>query len=120
MMLPEETKKNVINLILRRLTIISDKVFQRRVWIEGVGPECDSFDDAVCDIIPQVEAVLEEREQFALTPVQYEILSNFQNKFQQFSDDYDFPELFIDTPEWDEITKMAKEVLKVFNYQPKK
>jgi len=37
--------------------------------------------------------------------------------FDTFCDDNDYPEEFIDTLEWDNITKLAQEVLIAFNYQ---
>ena len=34
-----------------------------------------------------------------------------------FSDENDWPANFIDTPEWDRLVEMAKEMLKAFNYK---
>lgn len=34
-----------------------------------------------------------------------------------FSDNNNWPQKFIDTHQWNEITEMAKEVLKAFNYE---
>ena len=41
----------------------------------------------------------------------------FLNEFRTFADENNYPEEFIDTPEWARITEMAKEVLKAFDYQ---
>ena len=105
---------------LNNINGISDKNYQRRVWINNEGPEWDDFVETVCHFFPDVDGILEHYREFGLTEEQYYSLKNFRDKFELFSNENDFPELFIDTPEWDEITKMAKEVLKAFNYQPKK
>jgi hypothetical protein len=39
-----------------------------------------------------------------------------RDEFRIFADENDFPEEFIDTPEWAIIMDMAKDVLKAFNY----
>jgi hypothetical protein len=53
---------------------------------------------------------------FWITDSQYQILRKFRDKFRAFSDGHSYEPLFIDTPEWSEITEMAKEVLKAFHY----
>jgi len=120
MTLTNEDRSNILNFLLGRLSNISDKEFQKIIWVEGRGPEMDSFEDAVCDFFGDGEGILEHYQEFGLSIEQYQALKTFSDKFHIFSRANDFPRFFIDTPEWDEITKMAKEVLKVFNYQPKK
>ncbi len=39
-----------------------------------------------------------------------------RDEFRIFADKNEFPEEFIDTPEWANIVNLAKEVLKAFNY----
>jgi len=119
MNLSEKARKDILKFILELISDISDKDYQTRVWIRAEGPESVDFSETVC-YFSQCDDVLEKYKDFGLTEDQYHILLNFSNKFRAFYRENDFPELFIDTPEWDEITKMAKEVLKVFNYQPKK
>ena len=36
-------KKGVLNRFLETISIISDKNFQKRIWIKGLGPECSDF-----------------------------------------------------------------------------
>ena len=116
----ELNRQHVMNAFLKNLWRISDKDYQKRVWIEARGPECHDFDEAVCDFFGDGEGILEHYQEFGLSIEQYQTLKVFSDKFDTFSRANDLPRLFIDTSEWDEITKMAKEVLKVFNYQPKK
>jgi len=46
-MLADE-QKNIIRNFLKNISHISDKNYQKRIWIKGEGLECDSFDDACC------------------------------------------------------------------------
>ena len=52
-----------------------------------------------------------------ITDSQYQIIRKFQDVFGAFWEENGWPPKFIDTPEWNEITEMAKEVLKGFNYE---
>ena len=98
---------------------ISDKEYQKRVWIRGEGPEVDDFTEAVC-YFSDMEFILENYEEYPITKEQYQILDKFRNAFDEFIDGprpgY-LPQEFIDTPEWTKITEMAKEVLTAFDYK---
>ena len=74
-------------------------------------------DETCCRFFDDGASVLENYKDFWITDSQYHILKNFWDKFEAFADDNHWPHKFIDTPEWNEITEMAKEVLKVFNYE---
>ncbi len=110
-------KKQILDSFIRIVDHISDKEYQKRVWIRGDGPQCDDFVETVCFFFPEAEGILENYKQFGITSSQYRILVKFHGLFRTFSDENDWPEKFIDTPEWEKITEMAKEVLKAFNYQ---
>ena len=47
-MLTEEDKKYILNEFLINISHISNKEYQRRIWIKGEGPECGDFDEAIC------------------------------------------------------------------------
>lgn len=115
-MLIDKDKKYTLNEFLRHLSHMQDKKYQRRIWIKNEGPECQAFDDAVCDFFDIGDPILDDYKSFGVTEIQYKLLKTFRNEFKAFSDENDFPEDFIDTPEWERITEMAKEVLKAFNY----
>ncbi len=119
MKLNDEEKKHTFNEYLRHLSHLLDKEYQRRVWIRGEGPECQAFDDAVCDFFDIGDPILSDYKEFGITEIQYSLLKKFRNKFRVFANDNDFPEEFIDTLEWEKITEMAKEILEAFDY-PKK
>jgi len=118
-----EDREQILISVLENIEGISDKEYQRRVWIRGEGPECYDFDEAVCDFFDDGDPVIENYKDFGITESQYYILKKFRDEFEAFCDrpelKYYHPLLFIDTPEWEEITEMAKEVLKAFNYQKK-
>lgn len=109
-------RKQILDSFLDNLYRISDKEYQKRVWIKGQGPECHDFDEAVCDFFADGDPILKDYKSFELIESQYHLLKKFRDEFRIFADENDSPEEFIDTPGWNKITEMAKEVLKAFNY----
>ncbi len=113
----EKNRKQIMTTFLSILDNISDKEYQKRIWIRGEGPEVDDFDETVCHFFQEGDGIIEEYKDFGLTEHQYKLLKKFRHQFEIFSDENDFPEEFINTPEWARIMDMAKDVLKAFNYQ---
>lgn len=116
-MLTEEDRKYILNEHLRNIHHISDKEYQKRVWIQGKGPECDDFDETCCHFFDDGDPILENYKDFGITEAQYKVLRKFRDAFRTFSDENNWPPEFIDTPEWAKIMSLAKEVLKAFNYR---
>ena len=114
-MLSNDSKKQILVWVQELIKNVSDKAYQNRVWIRGEGPECDDFDETCCNFFGAVDPLLKDYKDYWLTDNQYQILKNFRDEFEKFSDVNDLPQLFIDTPEWTRITLMAKEVLKTSN-----
>jgi hypothetical protein len=112
-----EVKKQIVEGFIAIFTRISSKEFQKRIWIMGKGPEMDSFDDTVNEYSIECDSIIENYKYFGITESQCQILKKFRDKFKPFYRENDFPEDFIDTPEWNEITEMAKDVLKEFDYK---
>jgi hypothetical protein len=118
-MLTDKDRKQILNSVLETIEGISDKEYQKRVWIRGAGPEVDDFDETCCNFFGDGDPILENYKEFGLTEAQYLVLKKFRDNFRAFSDEnYWFPE-FIDTPEWAKIMDLAKDVLKAFNFQKK-
>ena len=110
-------RNQILNSFLENLFFISDKEYQKRIWIEGKGPECYSFEDAVCNFFDLGEYIFQNHEGYGITDNQYHLLVQFRDEFKSFADENDWPHLFIDTLEWAKIISMAKEILEAFNYQ---
>lgn len=110
-----EAKKQILEGFVDIISRFASKSYQNRIWIRGEGPEVDAFDDAVCDYFGQSGSILFNYKEFGVNEMQYHLLKKFENAFQKFSDKNDYPELFIDDPEWAEIIEMAKDILKAFN-----
>ncbi|MDE3046687.1 MAG: hypothetical protein KGJ02_08640 [Verrucomicrobiota bacterium] len=117
MELTAEERRYILKEFLRDIFHISDKEYQRRIWIRGEGPECDYFDEAVCRYSSSADSIFAEREKYGISEVQLNLLKKFHEEFEKFWEENDLPQIFIDTPEWTKITLMAKEVLEVFDYQ---
>ena len=101
---------------LRLISRISDKEFQMRVWIKGIGPECIDFDETCERFFLGGVNVIKDYKDYGITEHQHEILEEFKILFRKFSNDNDFPELFINSPEWQQVVDKAKKVLEAFNY----
>ena len=114
----EEGKKYRVKTLLETIEGISDKEYQKRVWIRGEGPECDDFCETVNNFSDDADPVLEDYRFYGLTETQYISLKEFSDQLDIFSGKHPGSELeFIDSPEWHRITEMAKEVLKAFDYK---
>jgi hypothetical protein len=120
MKLSNEDKKNILEGFIDIFTRIASKEYQKRIWIRGEGPEVDSFDDAVNDFFIECDSILENYKDFGITDRQCEILEKFHNQFRTFCDERDWPQEFIDTPEWNKITEMANEILNTFHYKKRR
>lgn len=114
-----QTRKQILNSFLENLNGISDKLYQKRIWIEAKGPEVHSFDNAVCDFFDLGEYIFDNYEGYNITEKQQKILDKFRKEFESSIDgDRPYlPEEFIDTLEWEQIINLAKDVLKAFDYK---
>lgn len=109
-------RKQIMETFIRMVDHISNKEYQKRAWIKG--EEAD-FDEAVCLFFGDGDSILENYQDFGITESQYKLLKKLRDEFRIFADNNDFPEEFIDTPEWERIMNLAKDVLKEFDYQKK-
>ena len=55
---------------------IADAEYQARVWVQGEGPECSSFVEAMCGFFDDAQAgyVLKNHKEFRLSPEQTKAL----------------------------------------------
>ena len=113
----DKDRKQILASCLNVIAGISDKEYQKRVWIRGEGPEVDDFDETICNLFQDGDGVLAEYKDFGVTEIQYQLLKKFRTEIQVFSDENDWPPEFIESPEWEKIMNSAKEVLDAFNYQ---
>ena len=107
----------VLLFFLDLINSISDKKYQEKAWIKGEGSECDSFDELVCVFLEEYMEIKKNYKRHNISESQYLLLNSFCREFESFSNENDWPYLFIDTHEWNKITKLAKDVLKAFNYK---
>lgn len=116
-MLTDQEKKQILDNYIGIVHDISNKEYQIRVWIEQRGPECDSFEDAVCDFFSMGNYIMDNPIEYGLADAQHKILQLLRYQLREFlADNYWFPFL-IETPEWKQIINTAKEVLEMFDYR---
>ncbi len=109
-------RKQILETLISTIADVSDAEYQKRVWIEGQGPECDDFDEFVSYFFDETEAVLNDYQKFGITDVQYQLLKSFQDELKNFCNKNYYPKEFISSSEWKKIMLMAKEILKAFNF----
>lgn len=112
-----EVRQQIVEGFIDIFTRIASKEYQKRIWIKGEGPEVDAFDDTVNDFFIECDSIIENYTYFKITESQCVLLKKFRKDFQVFCDENDFPEIFIDSPEWENITVMAQDILRAFNHK---
>ena len=117
-MLTYEVGQKMLRNTLQALRWISDQDYQKRVWIQGEG--ANDFDETICYFFDNCDVVLKYSKLCGITENQYNTLEIIKHSLEEFSTHHHYEPEFIDTPEWDEITKMAKEVLQAFHYESDK
>ena len=85
--------------------------------IRREGPEVDDFDETVCHFPQDGNGIIQHYKDFKITDEPYHLLVKFDVFCHGPALKYYLPQEFIDTPEGEEIIKMAKDVLKASNYQ---
>lgn len=120
-MFTDKDRKQILENFLETIEGISDKEYQKRIWIKGKGPEVDDFDETVCHFFDDGDPILKNYKDYGITDVQYHLLMKFRTLFDTFVNGPKpyLPEDFINTSKWKKIMKKAKDVLKAFDY-PKK
>ena len=109
-------RKQIMETFFSVINHIADKEYQKRAWICGKPPGTD-FDETVNLFADISDPILKNYQDYGITDNQYQILKKFRAKFEIFWEENSLPAAFIDTPEWHEITEMAKKVLQAFNYK---
>lgn len=66
---------------------LSDKEYQKRVWLRGEGPEVDDFDETVCHFSQEANGIIANYKDFGITEVQYRLLKKFREEFETFSNE---------------------------------
>ena len=110
-----EVAKRMLMNLLEIISDFSDKEYQKKAWLCGEPPGTD-FDETVCQFVDIGDPILDNYKECEMNDSQYRILKEFRDKFRGFSEKYYHPYEFINTPEWNEITEMAKQVLKAFHF----
>lgn len=67
-------RRQILDSFLENLNGISDKEYQRRIWIEGQGPEVDNFIETVCDFFDLGEYIFNNYKAYHITDQQKSLL----------------------------------------------
>lgn len=113
-------KKQIFNSFFDTIVEFSDKDFQEKIWIKGLGPECSSFEEAICHFFDEGEGIFKSYKDYGISDKNYRLLLELSKKLRAFLNKIpiqpDPHDILID-PKWHEIQKLAKKVLITFNYK---
>ncbi len=84
-----QIKRQILEEFLKNLSLIQNKEFQKKIWIEGLGPQVHSFDEAICDFFDLGEYIFANPESYGLTNEQLNLLTKFREQFKDFADEHD-------------------------------
>lgn len=112
-------RKAILDNFLDNITNISDREYQKRVWIRAEGPECDDLSETICEFCDGVRIIFTDYKNYNITDAQYRLMLELRNEFKAFYNTHYDPSEFIYSPEWEKIMQMAKNVLIAFNFQKK-
>ncbi len=113
-------KQQILKCFLETVAEISDEDFQERIWVKGLGPECSSFEEAICHFFDDGEPILKNYKEFKITDKQYEEVIQLCDELQKYCDKVPVvvnDQEVLEDPEWGKIIKIAKEVLEAFDYK---
>lgn len=113
-------RQQILRTFLETIFEISNKEFQEKIWIKGLGPECSSFEEAICHFFDEGEPIMKKYKTYNIGNDQYQKIIILNDKLRKFLDKTPMlvhEENIIFDPEWIEIREKAIDVLKAFNYK---
>ena len=118
-MMNDLNRKKIVRELLDTVYGVSSREYQERVWLKGLGPECDSYDETICNFFDTAKDVIKNYKEFKLTEYERDVLEEFWNVFDKFDNsEYRryFEKDFIYTPQWEYVMKKAQGVIKAFKF----
>ena len=114
-----------LDCFIKNIFHISDQKYQQSVWVHAEGKQCEEIDDAVCDFFDEGDSIIDNYQDFGITETQHQYLLALREKLDFFMDEHEIfsqqipVSQLINLPEWHEVMKSAKDVLRVFHYKKK-
>lgn len=92
---------------------ISDKEYQERIWVKGLGPESDSFDETINDFFYFTEKINKDYKKYELEEDEYDLVKKMEEQIIFFCSSQPVvgnDAEIIKDPHWHKIQDLAKEV----------
>jgi len=111
---------------LDNIQCLASKSFQERVWLKGLGPEVDDYNEAISmyySSIPKDEAEALERLKTAFTEKEIDIIMQFHRVLDNFITKNGWElshEELMENLEWINVREEAKKVCDYFKVEPLK
>ena len=120
MSIEEEIVKGILSVIEN----ISNAQLQQKTWVEGGGHPYAFFEETMHQVFDDYELaeILNNYENYGISNEQYKLLNKFYKLLNQYSHEKMSwlqtidPKEILKDPRWHVIQKIAKEVLKAFNF----
>ena len=116
--------KQILKALIRVVKGLSDPKYQEDIWVKGVGPDCSSFEEAVCYFFDLLEPMEGEIESYDISVEQWSALKCLSESLDAFCgkvpEIVNAKEEVLPNPEWHKIQKEAKEVYRLFQEGKKK
>lgn len=111
---------------LENIQCLASKSFQERVWLKGIGPEVDDYNEAILmyySSIPKIEAEALERLKTAFSEEEIQVIMKFHGVLNDFIKkngwDLTHKEL-MENQEWINVREEAKKICDYFKVEPLK
>jgi hypothetical protein len=118
----DPSKEIVKDSLLTLIHKLANPIRQKELWIDNKRPSSKPFEEFLDDFYRTSRAneVITQYKDYEITEPQVEALKTLYMNLDRYKDkivDTNDLQKILDDPEWHEIQKLAKEVIKIFNYQ---
>jgi predicted nucleotide-binding protein (sugar kinase/HSP70/actin superfamily) len=109
-------RKQIMTTFLLAISRLADEDYQKRIWIQELGPECEDYADFINYFLYEGREILKDPLNFNLKSNQLAKLKQLQKEVEEFNKkNSTCPEKFTSCFDWKKIINTAKEFLKSFN-----
>lgn len=111
----KDTHSFVLNFLRDVVETLADVDYQKRVWVKGEGPECDSFDETINDFFYYYESIVKRKEIREIKENEIQLIKKLKNEIDTFDTDIPWDgtdEGVLSNPGWPRVVNAAEELSK--------
>lgn len=111
-----EKRKQILQVLLQKLSHLGDQEYQKRMWIDGQGSKDNDFKAHIDYFFYKGWSLLKNYKELKFTDDQYSLLSNLRGQIILFQNKKVPIQEILNFPDWKKIVALAKEVLQTFDH----